>query len=185
MSGGQRANQLLVELLQQLDERAWAQVFATHRDGIFGVCLRMLRNHEEAEDITQEVFLRAVMGIEQFRGDALLKTWLHKIAHNLCLTRIAAKKTSAECTSDGSGIEELESEEPDAEAASASIELREALERAIGELEPPFREAILLRVFEDLSYQEIARVTGVPENTVKTRIYRARAKLQQRLGELR
>jgi RNA polymerase sigma-70 factor (ECF subfamily) len=184
MSGGQRADQF-VERLVRRDERAWAQVFATQRDRVFGVCLRMMRNREEAEDISQDVFLRAVKGIGQFRGDASLKTWLHQIAHNLCLTRLAAAKREVESPLEGDWIVEPVSEEPGADRASAGAGLRKALERAMAELEPSFREAILLREVEDLSYEEIARVTGVSVNTVKTRIYRARAKLRQRLEELR
>ena len=179
----ERAERSLLERLLRGDERTWRQVFETHRDRIYGLCLRIMRNREEAEDISQEVFLRAVRAIGTFRGDASLNTWLHQIAHNLCLTRLAAAKKNIESASDCSWITDLVSEAPGSDRSLASIELREALELAIGELEPVFREAILLREVEDQSYEEIARVTGVSVNTVKTRIHRARTKLKQRLME--
>ena len=96
MDEAERAERSLLQRLVRGDERAWGQVFETHRDRIYGLCLRMMRNREEAEDISQEVFLRAVRAIGTFRGDASLKTWLHQIAHNLCLTRLTAAKKGME-----------------------------------------------------------------------------------------
>ena len=185
MDEAERAERSLLQRLVRGDERAWGQVFETHRDRIYGVCLRIMRNREEAEDISQEVFLRAVRAIGTFRGDASLKTWLHQIAHNLCLTRLAAAKKNMEYAFDYTWITDLAGEDPGVGRSSAGVELREVLELAIGELEPVFREAILLREVEDQSYEEIARVTGVSVNTVKTRIHRARTKLKQRLTEFR
>lgn len=84
-----------------------------------------------------------------------------------------------------SWITELASDEPGADRSSASAELREALEVAIGELEPPFREVILLREIDNQSYEDIARVTETSVATVKTRLFRAREKLKTRLAEFR
>ena len=187
MRGGDRTEQSLVERLLQYDEEAWTQAFATHRDGVFRFCLQMLRNRDEADDISQDTFVRAVQSFEQFRGDASLKTWLYTIARNLCLTCLhdKHKKKGIEVPSDGSRIGKICSEEPCAYRAAASVELLEAFERAMAELDPSLREAFHLREIEDLSYEEIAEVTGVSVNTVKTRIYRARARLQQCLREFR
>jgi len=164
---------------------AWGQVFSAHRDRIYGFCLRMMRNHEEAEDISQEVFLRAVRAIGTFRGDASITTWLHQIAHNLCLTRLAAARKNMESAPHWTLVDELPSDSPSAETSVVSADLRKALEIAVGELEPVFREAILLREVENQSYEEIARIAGTSVNTVKTRIYRARIRLRQQLAEFR
>jgi RNA polymerase sigma-70 factor, ECF subfamily len=145
----------------------------------------MMRNREEAEDISQEVFLRAVRAVGAFRGEASVSTWLHQIARNLCVTRLAAAKKSIEDAADRSWIAALASDQPGADRTSASAELREALELAIGELEPMFREVILLREFENQSYEEIARITETSVATVKTRIHRAREKLKHRLAGFR
>ena len=170
-----------LERLQRRDKQAWGQLFETHRDQVFGQCLRMLRNRQDAEDISQEVFLRAVRSIGAFRGDASLRTWLHQITHNACLTHLASVGKRLQDSLDPSVMTEFASESPSPEEASASAGMRAILENALGELDPVFREAILLREVEGLSYEEIAQVTGVSVNTVKTRIYRARMKLQQRL----
>ena len=97
MDEAERAERSLLQRLVRGDERAWGQVFETHRDRIYGLCLRMMRNREEAEDISQEVlFLPGRWAIGRRRGDASLKTWLHQIAHNLCLTRLTAAKKGME-----------------------------------------------------------------------------------------
>ena len=129
--------------------------------------------------------MRAVRAIETFRGDASLSTWLHQIARNACVTRLAAARKNIEDPAERSWITELASDEPGADRSSASAELREALEVAIGELEPPFREVILLREIDNQSYEDIARVTETSVATVKTRLFRAREKLKTRLAEFR
>jgi RNA polymerase sigma-70 factor, ECF subfamily len=185
MGIGENSGQLLLERLARGDELAWGQVFSAHRDRIFGFCLRMMGNREEAEDVSQEVFLRAVRAIGTFRGESSIKTWLHQIAHNLCLTRLAAAKKRAEHTSDLIWLSDMTDGSPTGDAAIASGDLRNAIELAVSELDPVFREVLLLREVEDLSYEEIAGVVGASVNTVKTRIHRARAKLQQQLVEFR
>jgi len=185
MGIGGSSEQSLVKRLTQGDEAAWGRVFSTHRDKIYGFCLRMTRNREEAEDLSQEVFLRAVRAIGTFRGDASIKTWLYQIAHNLCLTRLAAAKRDKDRALNLTWIGEMTSAPPGADASVAGDDLRKAIELALGELDPVFREAILLREVEDQSYEEIAQVTATSVNTVKTRIHRARMKLQQQLAEFR
>jgi RNA polymerase sigma-70 factor (ECF subfamily) len=185
MEDGDGVGPRFLERLLQREQKAWAEFFETHRDRIYSLCLRMLHNREEAEDISQEVFERAVKSIASFRGEASLKTWLYQIAHNACLTHIAAAKKSGQSMSDGRWMTALASAAPSPEQSSASGEIRAALESAVGDLEAIFREAILLREVEDQSYGEIARVTGVSVNTVKTRIHRAREQLRRRLVEFR
>ena len=185
MSTGDRSEQALLDRLARMDELAWRWLFRAYADTIYIFCLRMVRSPETAEDIRQEVFKKAIGAIEKFRGEASVKTWLLQIARNSCLTHIAAAKKEMVCTPDYDLVANLQSEEPGAECSMASSELREALKLAIGDLEPVFREAILLREVESLSYEEIARVTGVSIDTVKTRIYRARHKLKKRLAEFR
>ena len=175
----------LLERLARMDERAWWWLFRAYANRIHSFCLRNVRSREEAEDITQEVFWKAYGAIGKFRGDASIKTWLLQIAHNSCLTHIEAAKKEVVYAPDYDWVANLPSEEPGGDCSMAASEQRKALELAIGELEPEFREAILLREVEGLSYEEIARVTGVSIDTVKTRIHRAVLKLKERLVEFR
>ena len=145
-----------------------------------------MRNREEAEDASQEVFLRAVRAIETFRGDASLSTWLHQIARNACVTRLAAARKNIEDPAERSWITELASDEPGADRSSASAELREALEVLPSESSNRrFGKSILLREIDNQSYEDIARITETSVATVKTRLFRAREKLKTRLAEFR
>jgi RNA polymerase sigma-70 factor (ECF subfamily) len=185
MSNGDSSERALLERLARMDEAAWRWLFNEYSDIIYGFCLRMVRSREDARDIRQEVFARAIGAIGKFRGDASIKTWLLQIARNSCLTHIEAAKKHMVCTPDYDLVANLPSEEPGTDCSTTSSELREALELAIGELEPMFREAILLREVDGQPYEEIARITGVTIDTVKTRIHRARLKLKKRLAGFR
>jgi RNA polymerase sigma-70 factor, ECF subfamily len=185
MNTGDSSERALLERLARMDQCAWRWLFSTYGNTIYGFCLRMVRSPEDACDIRQEVFARAVGAIGKFRGDASIKTWLLQIARNLCLTHIAAAKKNVECASDDDWLANVASDEPGGDCSMVNGQLREALELAIGGLEPAFREAILLREVDDLSYDQIAQITGVSVDTVKTRIHRARLKLRKRLAEFR
>ena len=120
-----------LERLRLRDEKAWAQLFEAYRDKVYSLCLRMLHNREEAEDVSQDVFLRAVKSIASFRGESSLKTWLYQIAHNACLTHIASARKGAQHISDHDTMMEIASEAPNSEQLSASGEMRAAVEKAM------------------------------------------------------
>jgi RNA polymerase sigma-70 factor (ECF subfamily) len=188
MGQEETVERLLVERLRHMDTRAWAQVMGNHRNGIFFACLRRIGNRADAEDICSQVFERAARAIGGFRGDSSLKTWLHTIAANLCMSHRAAHAARQHVGLDQIPPEELgalQSDTPAPDRMAGSSEILSAVERALGTLDPVLREAFHLRVREEMSYEEIAQVTGVPINTVKTRIFRARERLQQLLVEHR
>ena len=185
MDTGDKGERQLLSRLRRSDERAWVQFLAEHRDRIYRFCIRMVRNHHAAEDLTQDVFKRAVEFIDTYRGEASLRTWLYSIARNQCITYLTGRSAGRQSDLDETWFADLTDDNPDPERLSASQELSLALESALGELDQAFREVILLREIEGLTYEDIAQVTGVPPNTVKTRIHRARAQLQQRLARFR
>ena len=143
----------------------------------------MLRSRHEAEDVCQEVWERAIRGIENFRGESSLETWLCSIARNRCLTHLEKAKRNKE-THDEDWIKVPDPTPGPGERLEAD-ERRVAMEKAIGRLDRDFREAVLLCDFIGLSYAEIAQVTNVPVATVKTRIHRARMRLGTLLAEFR
>jgi len=190
MDREETADSLFLERLRSRDERAWARVMREYRSGILGACLRRIGNREDAEDICSEVFSRGVRGIEGFRGEASLKTWLHTIAAHLCWSHHTVRGRSNHMGLDQIPQREMEggalnSEIPSPDRVAGSAEIRSALDHALATLDPVLREAFHLRVVEEMSYDDIARVTGVPMNTVKTRIFRARERLQKQLVEHR
>ena len=176
-----------LERLRRMDARAWDQVTREYRGGILSACWYRVRNRADAEDLCSQVFVRAVSSIDRFRGDASLKTWLHTIAANLCATHFARAVNNRHVALDDgpAGGPVLASDAPLPDRMAGSAEARSAVGRALDALDPVLREAFILRELEDLSYDEIAKITAVPINTVKTRIFRARERLQLLLADHR
>lgn len=178
-----------IERLKRRDERAFNQLVELYQGRVFRLLLRMLGRRDEAEDLAQEVFVQVFKAIDQFRGDAKLGTWLYRIAVNLCKNRVKYLARRYENARDSF---ELAAERGSTEGAPAAtfaavarpdqmvegLQVERILQRAIGELEPEFREVLVLRDVEDLSYAEIGEITGLPEGTVKSRIHRARGMLK-------
>jgi RNA polymerase sigma-70 factor (ECF subfamily) len=167
---------------------AWETLIQEHGRRVYGLALRTLRHRQDAEDATQAVWERVLSGLATFRGDSSLRTWLFRITMNVCLTRIEARNrapTAYRDDDDPDLFDDVADGAPDPERLALGSAVRAAVERAIGELDPAFRSAIVLRELEGLSYDEIAVVLDVPINTVKTRIYRARLELQAKLRALR
>jgi len=179
-----------LERLRAMDSRAWNLVTREYRNGILYACVRRVRSQADAEDICSQVFIRAIRQIGSFRGDASLKAWLHTIAYNLCMTHLSSARrfrmaTFERVAAANSTRESPAAEEPSADRLIESAELKSAFGRAMAALDPDLGTAFHLREIEELSYDEIARVTGAPINTVKTRIFRARMQLRQLLAEHR
>ena len=180
----------LVERLVARDERAFTTLVRTYERRVFALVLRMIGNRAEAEDLAQEVFVQVFKAIGSFRGESKLSTWIYRIAINLCKNRSkylrvrhAGQEEELEAVQertalgDARGAALTRVERPDEMAAGKQVE--RIVQQAILELEPSFRECLVLRDVEDLSYEEIGAITGLPEGTVKSRIHRARAKLKE------
>lgn len=179
----------LVSKLKQRDEKAFAQLVRSHQSRVFNTCLRILCNAAEAEDIAQDVFVRAFRSIDAFRGDAALNTWLHKIAVNLCKNRIkyhTRRQRNAHSEFNGHTVSS-ELSRPDAPMSEASPTPDEALAgrraqsrvlRALEMVEAEFRELLVLRDIQGMTYGEIMQITSLPQGTVKSRLHRARKALK-------
>jgi RNA polymerase sigma-70 factor (ECF subfamily) len=171
------------------DKAEFESLVALYEERIFNVVYRMVNDPEDAADLTQEVFIRAYRAYESFRGDAQPYTWLYRIAVNLVRDSAARRKRrqstelSLESWSE-EGARELDI--PDETYMPQRLldteELRGQLERAIQALPDGYRECVLLREFESLSYQQIADVMGVTVEAVRSRLARARGMMRRRLG---
>jgi len=180
----------LVERLVARDERAFTTLVRAYERRVFALVLRMIGNRAEAEDLAQEVFVQVFKAIGSFRGESKLSTWIYRIAINLCKNRskyLRVRHSGQEeqidalqdhvPMGDAGGAPMTRVERPDEMAAGKQVE--RIVKEAILELEPSFRECLVLRDLEDLSYEEIGVITGLPEGTVKSRIHRARAQLKE------
>jgi RNA polymerase sigma-70 factor (ECF subfamily) len=146
---------------------------------VFGVALRMLGSRAEAEEIAQEVFLRAHRAIGEFRGEARLGTWLYAIASRLCLNRLASPDRRV--VRGDEALAGVPAPAPDAAAAAERAEREAALHAAIAELPEDRRIVLLLRDVEGLTYDEIGEALALEPGTVRSRLHRARLQLKEKL----
>lgn len=159
----------------------FAAVLALHRDRVFALVLRLTGDAADAEDLTQEAFVKAYRAWGSYDPARPVLSWLFKIAHNHCLDFLRAR---------GERLETLDAPDRPWEPADASAGVAEALEaadraealrRLVESLPPLYKEVMLLRHQEDLDYRAIAEVLQVPEGTVKIRLFRARDLLRSKI----
>jgi RNA polymerase sigma-70 factor (ECF subfamily) len=174
-----RDDQALVEAAQAGEKDAFDEIVERHRRAVYQVCYRFVNNHEDASDLAQEAFVRAWKGLKNFKGEAAFSTWLYRIAVNVSLNRVSAKRLP---------VEPLESDrfvDTTSDAPGARLfreERKEAVRRAIAELPDKQRATLILRAYHDMSHQEIADVLGSSVGAVKANFFHALANLKKILG---
>jgi RNA polymerase sigma-70 factor, ECF subfamily len=155
--------------------------FDEYLDGLFGYAIVLSRNRAEAEDLVQETCLRALRAIERLRSDSNVKSWLFTILRNIWLNELRRRRTTPEMVeldSDGRDANDPPDMSKDPHAVYVDELERQQVRAAIERLSVEFREIIILREYEELSYQEIAAVLDCPPGTVMSRLARARSKLR-------
>jgi RNA polymerase sigma-70 factor (ECF subfamily) len=165
----------LVEAFRRGEESAFSALVIKYRDAVYRVARRMLGSHEDAADVTQEVFIRAHRALARFDGRSRLYTWLYRITVNLCLdwrTRLR-RLPPADLLPDPASVPV--SADPELEAA----ETARAVARAVSALPPRQRAMVVLRLYQDLPYQDIARIMGCSEGTVKATMFAALRRLRR------
>jgi RNA polymerase sigma-70 factor (ECF subfamily) len=176
----------LVERVCMGEMQLFRLLIERHQQHIFNLCYRMLRQFEEADDATQDTFLKAYRSLKQFRGDARLKTWLCRIARNECLNRlrhepmVSLDEPFDESSTTAEGFQVVDSAPSPLELIEQE-ETKSAVHAAINELPPQYRWVITLFHLNELSYDEIAQVMEVQIGTVKTHLFRARELLKSKL----
>jgi RNA polymerase sigma-70 factor (ECF subfamily) len=181
--------------LEQLDERALVEaclaqrpgafdlIVERHRRAVYQLCYRFVVNHEDASDLSQDVFLRAYRGLRSFRGQSTLATWLYRIGVNVCLNRVSAKTTLGKLTEP---IEEKQFVDVRAESPSDLMLKDERAARvraAIAQLPRKQRATLILRTYHEMSHQEIADVLGSSVGAVKANFFHALGNLKKLLAD--
>jgi RNA polymerase sigma-70 factor (ECF subfamily) len=175
------------------DAGAWEEMMRRHNRRLYRVARSMLRDDAEAEDALQEAYLCAYRAMAAFRGDASLATWLTRIVVNECMTRMrrqARRDNIVPIVALGEGSPEEDSvpEDPTRDGkdtpddALGRAQLRALLERKIDELPGDFRSVFVMRALEEMSVEEVAGLLHIPEATVRSRFFRARAQLREALA---
>ena len=153
-------------------------------NGLYGYAFVLSRNRTDAEDLVQETCLRAIRGMEKLRPDSNVKSWLFTILRNIWLNQVRKWRTTPETLEsdrDGDGVNSAPDGSPDPHAVYVSKVDQEQVRAAIQQLPVEFREVIILREYEELSYQEIAALLECPVGTVMSRLARARSRLRELL----
>jgi RNA polymerase sigma-70 factor, ECF subfamily len=174
----------LIARAQAGDVAAFERLSGAYADRLFMLLLRLLGDRDEAEDVAQEVMLRAWRGLSGFGGRSSYFTWLYRIAVNEA--NRALEKRARRPADVSLGPDELQLPAPAAQEPSRQAEakeLRMALARALGELPPPLRTAIVLRDVEGLSTQEAAEIAGVGQAAFKSRLHQARLRVRAAIGD--
>jgi RNA polymerase sigma-70 factor (ECF subfamily) len=171
----------LVDRHRHGDTAAFEEVYARHSGLVYNLCLRLCGNAETAADLAQETFLRVHRHLGRFRGGAALRTWIFRVAVNVCRSRLARSPQPTESLEDALARDEPRSRERDPEESAAAAELGRRIVAALGEVPMPYRIAVVLRDVQGLGYEEIATVLRIPAGTVRSRIARGREALRGRL----
>jgi RNA polymerase sigma-70 factor (ECF subfamily) len=178
----------LVEAIRRGDATAWDRLINRYQHRLFTVCFRMVHDRDDAAELTQETFLKAVRAFDRFDGRAALSTWLIRIAMNVCLSALRAKKVRKHQSLDAIR-EETGSRgaawEPASKSRVEPWDERRIVLWALGEMEEEQRAILVLRDSRGLEYDQIAQVLNVPVGTVKSRLFRARAALRALIEEAR
>ena len=168
---------------QRGDMRAFEELVARHRDKVYARAFSMIRNEEDAIDLSQEAWVKAWQRLKQFQGDSSFLTWMTRIVINLCLDKLRKQKRER-----AESIESLEEESGGVERQMPTVtvnpterlersELRQRIDKALGQLSYEHRTVLILHEFEDLEYKEIAKRMQCSIGTVMSRLFYARRKM--------
>ncbi|MBN2377491.1 MAG: sigma-70 family RNA polymerase sigma factor [Sedimentisphaerales bacterium] len=184
-------DELLVRRCRNGEMAAFAELIERHQHRLFNAVLRMVYNHDDAQELTQDAFVRALQGLSRFRGNSGFYTWLFRIGMNLCINFHRRRKTVRFSSLDAlgqttghqaDGLLELPDKQSPTPGRQAQInEEHQKVLKALEQLEPISRAVIVLRDVEELDYRQIADILEVPLGTVKSRLFRARLAVREQL----
>ncbi len=164
-------------------DSACTELYETYNRKIFATCLKILKNPDEAEDLTQDIFIQLFRKIGLFKGDSKLSTWIHRVTVNHALMQIRRRKQvdiqSLEPDEDGEAMQISDGENP----LRMRVEDRLWLEQAVGQLAPGYKKVVVLHDIEGFEHEEIARLLNVSVGTSKSQLHKARLKLRGLLGK--
>ena len=174
---------MIVRKVLQGDVNAFEKLVTEYEKAVYAIAQRMTGNAEDAADMTQETIIKAYNSLQSFRGDSKFSVWLYRIANNVCLDFLRSRSRRPAIslsTEDDDGEEtqlDIADESQSPEQLLERSLTRDAVRRGLDALPPDYRQILLLREIQGLSYEEIAAALGIESGTVKSRIFRARKRL--------
>jgi len=184
----------LVQRVRTGDQRAFKTLVERYQKKVFSVALGMLKDREEARDVSQEAFVKVYKYLDHFKGDASFYTWLYRITVNICIDVMRRKGASKGDQVEFDETIQLDTSEANLGALGSKLgtnpqkamlrkELAEKIEAALKEVPEKHRAILLLRELEGMSYEDLARTLEIPKGTVMSRLFHARLKVQKVLSE--
>ncbi|MEE4312237.1 MAG: sigma-70 family RNA polymerase sigma factor [candidate division KSB1 bacterium] len=181
------ADKTIIQLALEGDQKAYTEILCRYRTAIYNLIYKMVRNHEETEDLVQEAFIKAFSSLATFNEEYAFSTWLYKIAINNCIDHFRKKKLKTFSidtpiqSKDGVITREFSDTSFVPDRTLLSKEKSRLIQEAIDRLPEKYKVSIVLRHNEDRSYEEISKILDIPLGTVKARIFRAREMLKKEL----
>lgn len=179
-----------IKQIRKGNHAVFEQIVNHYHVQVYQLCYRMLGNHHDAQELTQEAFLKAYKNIKSFKSSNKFSPWLFRIATNLCIDYLRKKKPlnildqSIKDTEDLTMLDQLKSDQDTPEEALVNVEHQEMVQKYLQMLQPKYRSVIVLRYIHDLSLQEISEVLDMPLGTVKTHLHRGRDSLRKIVREV-
>jgi RNA polymerase sigma-70 factor (ECF subfamily) len=175
----------IVKRARDGDEKAFEFIVKKYQNRVANLIFKIIGDSSIVEDLTQEVFLRVIESLREYKFGSALYTWIYRITVNICIDEIRKRQRSRAYS-----LSDVLSQNPRVEPSYSPVEktveqreLRELIEKAISKLPVEYKTVIILREFEDLPYEEIAKILKISVGTVKSRIFRARKLLAEHLKE--
>lgn len=169
------------------DQQAFAEIVALYQDKLYHMAFRMLGSRQEAEDVTQEAFLRVYRNLDRYDESLKFSTWIYRIATNLCIDRLRKRRMSYSLDAESNehdgldGYALIPSDDRTPESEMLLSETQRIVREAIETLPAKYKSVMVLRYLHDLSLQEIGEILDMPVTTVKTRVHRGREFLRKKL----
>jgi RNA polymerase sigma-70 factor (ECF subfamily) len=168
----------LVEAFLAGRAEAFDVIVVRHQRHVYQLCYRFVQDPEDAADLAQDVFVRAFKGLRRFKGESALGTWLYRVGVNVCLNRLASKRPASDPIDD---VQAVDDRAEDSFERVARSERAATLRKAIRNLPPRQRATVVLRIYQDLSHEEIAKILGSSVGAVKANFFHALGNLRRAL----
>ena len=180
----QNQDQILIDRCLAGDGRAFDELINRYKKQVFALIFRLVHNQTDAEDIAQETFIKAYKSFASYDPSYPFLTWLFKIAHNSAIDFLRSQKPESLSIHDEENPLDIEDNQSTLEEKIEAASQQELIEKVLGTLPPLYREILVLRHQQELSYEEIAGALAIPVGTVKIRLFRARDIMKQKLVKL-
>lgn len=180
----QNQDQILIDRCLAGDSRAFNDLINRYKRQVFALIFRLVHNQSDAEDIAQNTFIKAYKSLGSYDPSYPFLTWLFKIAHNSAIDFLRAQKPDSLSIHDEENPLDIEDTDTSLEERIEAASQQELIDKVLGTLPPLYREILILRHQQELSYEEISETLDIPVGTVKIRLFRARDIMKQKLLKL-